>query len=164
MVKHILHNNGVTLPDCFEKPTTHWSGAFMTWLKRDVTLLSSTRNSLDLLIRQVETIRANMLNATRMLRSLSRIERYKHRCELLMTIPGIGVVVAMSILTEIYNVNRFHNEREFAAYLGLIPTSHSSGEKIIHGEKTFRGNKQLGPMIIEAAWSSIAKDPGLGSL
>lgn len=105
-----------------------------------------------------------MLNATRMLRSLSRIERYKHRCELLMTIPGIGVVVAMSILTEIYNVNRFHNEREFAAYLGLIPTSHSSGEKIIHGEKTFRGNKQLGPMIIEAAWSSIAKDPGLGSL
>ena len=105
-----------------------------------------------------------MLNATRMLRSLSRIERYKHRCELLMTIPGIGVVVAMSILTEIYNVNRFHNEREFAAYLGLIPTSHSSGEKIIHGEKTFRGNKQLGPMIIEAAWASIARDAGLGSL
>ena len=164
MVKHILHNNGVTLPDCFEKPTTHWSGAFMTWLKKDVTLLSSTRNSLDLLIIQVETIRVNMLNATRMLRSLSRTERYRHRCELLMTIPGIGVIVAMSILTEIYNVNRFHNEREFAAYLGLIPTSHSSGEKIIHGEKTFRGNKQLGPMIIEAAWASIARDAGLGSL
>ena len=69
----------------------------------------------------------------------------------------------MSILTEVCDVKRFHNENEFAAYLGLIPTSHSSGEKTVHGEKTFRGNKQLGPMIIEAAWIAIGKDEGLGA-
>ena len=61
-------------------------------------------------------------------------------------------------------MKRFRNENQFAAYLGLIPTSHSSGEKVAHGEKTFRGNRQLGPMIIEAAWITVCKDAGLGSL
>ena len=81
-----------------------------------------------------------------------------------MTVPGIGVTVSMCILTEVYDVRRFHNEKQFAAYLGLIPTSHSSGDKVAHGEKTFRGNKLLGPMIVEAAWISVFKDAGLASL
>jgi transposase len=163
-VKHMLHCNGVSFPERFEKPGSHWSKAILKWLKEDVTLLSSTRNSLDLLIRQVETIRLTLLEATKMMRSLSQTERYKHKCDLLMTVPGIGFIVSMCILTEIYDVKRFHNEKEFAAYLGLIPTSHSSGDKVVHGEMTFRGNKQLGPMIIETAWISICKDAGLGSL
>lgn len=79
-----------------------------------------------------------------------------------MSIPGIGVSVAMCILTEIYDVKRFRNENQFASYLGLIPTCHSSGEKTASGEKTFRGNKHLGPMIIEAAWIAIYRDYGLG--
>ena len=163
-VKHMLHCNGVSLPERFEKPGSHWSKAFIKWLKEDVRLLSSTRNSLDLLIRQVETIRMTLLEATKMMRLLSQTERYKRKFDLLMTVPGIGVAVSMCILTEVYDVRRFHTENQFAAYLGLIPTSHSSGDKVAHGEMTFRGNKQLGPMIIEAAWITICKDAGLGSL
>ena len=52
--------------------------------------------------------------------------------------------------------------RGFSTYLGLVPTSHSSGGKIAHGEKTFRGNKKLGPQIVEASWVSIYRDSGLG--
>ena len=71
-VKHMLHCNGVSLPERFEKPGSHWSKAFIKWLKEDVMLLSSTRNSLDLLIRQVETIRMTLLEATKMMRNLSK--------------------------------------------------------------------------------------------
>ena len=163
-VKHMLHCNGVSFPERFEKPGSHWSKAFIKWLKEDVTLLSSTRNSLDLLIRQVETIRTTLLEATKMIRKLSQTERYKRKFDLLKTVPGIGTVVSMCILTEVYDVRRFHNEKEFAAYLGLIPTSRSSGDKVAHGEMTFRGNKQLGPMIIETAWMTICRDAGLASL
>ena len=163
-VKHMLHCNGVSLPERFEKPGSHWSKAFIKWLKEDVMLLSSTRNSLDLLIRQVETIRMTLLEATKMMRNLSQTERYRRKFDLLMTVPGIGMAVSMCILTEVYDVKRFRNENQFAAYLGLIPTSHCSGDKVAHGEMTFRGNKQLGPMIIEAAWITICKDAGLGSL
>lgn len=161
-VKHLLHNHGVMLPERFCKPGTHWSGAFTKWLKEDVVLLSPTRLSLDLLLMQVETLRQNLLAATRELRKLSLAERYSSNYRLLTGIPGIGQIVAMCILTEIYDIKRFRNEREFASYLGLIPTCHSSGEKVAHGEKTFRGNKKIGPMLVEACWVAITRDYGLG--
>lgn len=161
-VKHLLHSNGVTFPERFSTPGSHWSKVFIRWLKEEVALLSATRISLDLLIAQVEAIRKTLLMATRNVRELSRSERYRHGCELLTSIPGVGVNVAMTLLTEIGDINRFHNEKEFASYLGLVPTSHSSGGKVAHGEKTFRGNKYLGPQIVEASWVSIYRDKGLG--
>lgn len=161
-IKHMLHCNGVKMPEIFAKPDTHWSRAFIKWLKEDVALLSPTRKSLDLLIMQVETQRSALLTATRELRNLALLDRYKDNYELLMSIPGVGTIVAMSVLTEIYDVTRFKNEKQFASYLGLIPTCHSSGDKEFHGEMTFRGNKQLGPMIIETCWVAISRDYGLG--
>ena len=161
-IKHMLHCNGVKMPEIFAKPNTHWSRAFIKWLKEDVALLSPTRKSLDLLIMQVETQRSALLTATRELRNLALLDRYKDNYELLMSIPGVGTIVAMSVLTEIYDVTRFKNEKQFASYLGLIPTCHSSGDKEFHGEMTFRGNKQLGPMIIETCWIAISRDYGLG--
>lgn len=161
-VKHLLHSNGVVFPERFSTPGSHWSKVFIRWLKDEVTLLSSTRDSLDLLIARAGHIRQDLLMATRKVRELSRSERYAHDYELLTSIPGIGIGVAMTLLTEIGDFGRFRNEREFASYLGLVPTSHSSGNKISHGEKTFRGNKKLGPQIVEASWISVYRDRGLG--
>ena len=42
-VKHMLHCNGVEIPERFSKPSSHWTRAFITWLMQDVKLLSSTR-------------------------------------------------------------------------------------------------------------------------
>ena len=162
-VKHMLHCNGVGIPERFSRQGTHWSRAFITWLMQDVRLLSSTRNSLDLLVRQVELLRGSLLEATRHLRRLSQTERYKHRHDLLLSIPGIGSTVAMSLLTEIWDVKRFHNEKEFAHYLGLVPTCHDSGPHKADGEKTFRGNRHLGPMVIEASWIAVRWDIGLAA-
>ena len=106
----------------------------------------------------MELFRKNLLNATRQIRALSRSEHYARTYENLTSIPGIGMLTGMSLLTEIDDVERFHNEKQFASYLGLVPTSHSSGEKIANGEKTFRGNKLLGPMIVESAWTMIRHD------
>lgn len=161
-VKHLLHNHGVAFPERFEKPGTHWSRAFIKWLREDVVLMSSTRMSLDLLIMQVESMRQNLLAATREMRRLSLTERYSKDFQLLMSIPGIGVNTAMCMLTEICDINRFRNEKQFASYLGLIPTCRCSGEKVAHGEKTFRGNKKIGPMLVESCWIAITRDHGLG--
>ena len=163
-VKHLLMSNGVEIPEQFDKRKgNNWSGAFIQWLKGEVTLLSETRRSLDLLVGQVERMRQAQLEATRELRKLSQTERYRANYDLLCSIPGIGGLVAMTLLTEIYDITRFLNERQFASFLGLIPTSHSSGDKTIHGEMTFRGNKELGPMMIEASWTAIRNDVGLAA-
>ncbi len=163
-VKHLLMSNGVEIPEQFDKRKgNNWSGAFIQWLKGEVILLSETRRSLDLLVGQVERMRQAQLEATRELRKLSQTERYRANYDLLCSIPGIGGLVAMTLLTEIYDITRFLNERQFASFLGLIPTSHSSGDKTIHGEMTFRGNKELGPMMIEASWTAIRNDVGLAA-
>lgn len=162
-VKHMLYQNGVRIPEQFDKPSIYWSRHFIMWLKTDVKLLSSTRRSLDVLLLQVETIRKNLLEVTKEIRRLAETERYKGNVELLTSIPGIGTNIAMCLLTEIGNVARFHNEKQFASFIGLIPTSHSSGDKIVHGEKTFRGNKLLGIMLVEASWIAIHRDTRLGS-
>ncbi len=158
-IKHKLMSNGVEIPERFEGPNgTRWSNVFINWLKHDVVLMSETRASLDLLTSQLERMRGAQLEATRELRRLSQTEH-----DLLCTIPGIGTVVAMNLLTEICDITRFGNEKRFASWLGLVPTCHSSGEKVSHGEKTFRGNKQLGPALIEASWVAIRNDPGLSA-
>lgn len=163
-VKHLLMSNGVALPERFEKTAYHWPRALVAWLASDeARLLSDTRVSLDQLLDVVKALRLQLLAANRRISRLSKEERYADRVERLTGIPGIGVLTAMCILTEIYDVSRFRNERQFASYLGLIPTSHSSGEKIVHGEKTFRGNKQLGPIIVEAAWVAVSRDIKLGN-
>ena len=161
--KFMLMANGVELPDEFQKNGGRWNGNLIKWMRQDVTLLSSTRVSLDMILDQVENTRKALLEATRQLLRLARSDKYKEQFRLLLTIPGIGQIVAMTLLTEIYDIKRFSNERQFAHYLGLVPTCHSSGDKVVHGEKTFRGNKELGPMIIEAAWIAVRRDIGLGA-
>lgn len=161
-VKHLLHSNGVDVPERFDK-AGHWSGAYLEWLRTDVTLLSSTRLSLDLLLDQAEIARKGLLKATLAVRHLSQSPKYADRYNLLHSIPGIGPICGMTILTEVEDITRFRNEKQFASYLGLIPTCHSSGDKVVHGEKTFRGNKQIGPMLVEASWRAIYADDALAS-
>ena len=159
-VKHLLHANGVEIPELFDR-SPNWSKAFINWLREEVVLLSSSRVSLDMLIEQVETLRQNLLTVTRKVRALRLKEEYAEKYDALTSIPGIGPICAITLLTEIYDVKRFRNERQFASYLGLVPTCHSSGEKASFGEMTFRGNKHLGPLLIEASWVAIHWDDAL---
>jgi transposase len=69
----------------------------------------------------------------------------------------------MSLLTEIEDVWRFNNQRQFASFLGLVPVMRSSGEHEYTGEKTFRGNRTLGPQIVEASWVTIKHDTELAA-
>ena len=114
-----------------------------------------------MLLDQVETVRQNLLNITKKVRSLRNKKEYAEMYDALTSIPGIGPICAITLLTEIYDVKRFKNERQFASYLGLVPTCHCSGEKTSFGEMTFRGNKHLGPLLIEASWVAIQWDDAL---
>jgi transposase len=161
-VKHLLHSNGVEIPACLGGTDARWTNAFRSWLNsEEVKLLSVGRQTLDMLLSEEEHLRRRVLELTGNMRRLSQSERYSASCTRLMTIPGVGLLTAMSILLEIEDPHRFKNEKQFASYLGLVPTSHSSGEKVSNGEKTFRGNHYLGTMIIESAWIAIRRDAAL---
>ena len=162
--KQLLYTQGVTYPERFRKNGTHWSRNFMKWLREEVQLLSGEKLTLMLLCDQVDNTRKAILTVTREIRRMSTTEKYQENYQLLTTVPGFGLITSMSLLTELdNNPLRFPNERKFVAMLGLIPTCHDSGEKKVNGEKTNRGNKQIGPLIVEASWVAIQRDCGLGA-
>jgi transposase len=161
--KHLLYTQGVTYPERFSKNGTHWSRNFMKWLRKEVVLLSGEKRTLMLLCDQVEHVRRDILAVTREIRRLSTSDKYQENFSLLSSVPGFGLITSMSMLTEFdNNPMRFPNERKFVAMLGLIPTCHDSGQKKVNGEKINRGNKQLGPLIVEASWVAIHRDYQLG--
>ena len=157
-IKHLLYNNGVEYPEEFNRRGKHWSLRFISWLQQDVKLLSETRVTLDLLIGELLYFRNRLLDVNRKIRKLACTDKYRIQYENLVSIPGIGTVVAMCILTEIDEIRRFSNQRQFASFLGLVPVMKTSGDDAYVGEKTFRGNKILGPKVIEAAWITIRQD------
>lgn len=162
-IKHLLYCNGVSYPEQFRNHHTHWSRKFVEWIRNDVKMLSPTRASLDYLLDEYVHLRQSLLAINRKLRNLSRTDLYRKKYENLISVPGIGCITAMTLLVEIVDINRFSSQKKFRAYLGLVPVMQKSDETVIVGEKTFRGNKHLGPLIIEASWMAIRNDAELAA-
>jgi len=80
---------------------------------------------------------------------------------LLRSIPGIGLKTSFVLYTEIQDIKRFPNLDRFNAFLGLIPSTASSGEKEKATGITPRRNRALRTLLIEAAWVGIRHDPEL---
>jgi hypothetical protein len=79
----------------------------------------------------------------------------------LKTVPGLGEFFATLIAYEIDEVHRFRNAAKLHAYVGVIPSTYSSGGKTFHGRMTKRGNKYVRWAVIEAVAPAIKKDSSL---
>ena len=70
----------------------------------------------------------------------------------LQTMRGIALVNAATLIAELGDLSRFANARQLMAYLGLVPSEHSSGASIRRGGLTKAGNNAARRLLIEAAW------------
>ena len=95
------------------------------------------------------------------IKALSIKEKYAVNVNLLKTIPGIGLITAMTLLTEIETIERFEDTDHFAGYVGLVPIRSSSGEVTKDGEMTFRGHDRLKKCLMESSWVAARADPAL---
>src|SRR5262245_63728229 len=64
-------------------------------------------------------------------------------CRQLMTVPGIGPIIASAMVAAIANGAAFTKGRDFAAWLGLVPKQMSTGDRTILGRISKRGNRYL---------------------
>ena len=160
-VKAMLNFYGIDYPQEFESTNNHWSKKFYAWLQE--IKLKSAEGSWTINVYIQECLKALELKrlATRKVRELSKTNRYCKRVELLRSIPGIGLITSMTIITEIEDIQRFKSLDELCSYVGIIPSTNSSGEKERIGGITNRGNKFLKGMIIESAWMALRGDPTL---
>jgi transposase len=158
-IKGFLDYTGVELPDRFSN--SNWSKNFMQWLSSIQFDYSSSRTTLDYMIREAELLRKELLNISNDIRKLMRSKTYKQLYYLLRTITGIGPLTAALLITEIGDMKRFPSFYELNSFIGLLPMEHSSGEREVKGRLTIRRHRQLRSDLIECAWTAKRTDPAL---
>ena len=87
-------------------------------------------------------------------------QNFKREYELLISIPGIRLVTAATIISVIDDVARFERAGQFSSYCGLTPSEHSSGEKVRHGRLTKEGVKELRWLLTQSAWIIVRVKKG----
>ncbi len=159
-IKSFLYFNGLdSQADC-EK--ANWSKKFIKWLE-NLSLNGSNQLALNALLRILSEHRLNLLDVTKQISALSKTDVYRENVELLKSIPGIGLITAMVIITELENMDRFESMDKLCSFIGLIPSTNSSGENEKTGDITPRGHGVLRSMIIESAWVATRIDPVLAN-
>jgi transposase len=71
----------------------------------------------------------------------------------LVALRGIDKLAAMVLLAELGDISRFESPKQLMAYLGLVPSEHSSGGRRRQGGITKTGNTHARRMLVESAWS-----------
>jgi transposase len=158
----LLKRRGIVRPEWY---SGSWTKRFVTWLRETATGLDLTVCPvLENLIARFELCQQELANLDRFLRRLANEPRYKTSYETLRKIPGVGLLTAMTFLTEMGDLTRFSNRREVASYLGLCPASYESGETTDRkGHITRQGPARLRRMLCQAVWAGLRCDPAIGA-
>ena len=160
-IKSLLLFYGINIPGDLNNRSGYWPKRFVSWLETIKFEEPSATYSLNILVQQVKNLRATLLDVTRHVRELSKTRAYEQNVKLLMGIPGIGLITAMLIISELEDVCRFKSLDQLCSYVGLVPSTNSTGDNEIIGEITSRGHSMLRTAIIESAWATVKNDPAL---
>ena len=91
-------------------------------------------------------------------RELARLGADHPYIPLLLTVPGVGPLLAYTIASEIGDIGRFASPKKLTGYTGLCPLVRQSGNRDFRGPLTKNGPKYLRPALVEAA-THAARDP-----
>lgn len=120
-----------------------------TWL-RSLSLSATHRRHLDQYLSLLDTYEGQILAATE---QIEATVSHSSGAALLLSIPGISYVSALSIMSEIDTIDRFRTGKQVASYAGLTPSVYASGESVRYGRLTKKGSKTLRTILIEVAHS-----------
>ncbi|MEO3404711.1 IS110 family transposase [Mucilaginibacter sp. CAU 1740] len=139
-----------------------WTRKMTTWLEDLEWKYVTGQLSLQSKLKHLSFVRQEWLIINKELR------QYVSACfnndyKLLMTIPGVGPVIAIGILAELGDIRRFNKFDQLASYVGIIPSVYSSGETIQTRGLTYRSKGILRSYLIESAWVSVRRDPTMQS-
>jgi transposase len=79
----------------------------------------------------------------------------------IFTVPGFGKFFSVLVATEIDDIRRFESVAKLHSYAGVIPSTHSSGQRSYQGKMTREGNLWLRWAAVEVVWPAIRHDRGL---
>lgn len=154
---HLLYH-GIVIPEEMDKST--WSKKFIQWLSNISWDHSTGQYAMESMLRIYHVHEQEYRHVANELRAYCRKYHTKDY-KLLRSVPGIGGYLAASILAELGDLRRFNREDQLAAFVGLVPIIHNSGNNERVFGMTPRCRKILRSYLIEAAWIAVRRDPEL---
>ncbi len=154
-IKSLLLQHGIAEPQGLKD----WSiGAVNALRVLDVPpelrlCLDSLLDELDFMSRQVQKFSAQIA-------AMSQTERHREAFEQLCTIPGVGLITAMTFRTELPAPERFDRGEQVSRIIGLAPAVWQSGQTKRTGPLMKSGNARARAVLVEAAWRWIRLDEG----
>jgi transposase len=141
LLRHHIIYNGKTM----------WTSAHFNWLS-DISMSHPAQQVA--LQEYIDTVDSNAKRVDRLtaqIRDLSEQSRLSPLIKALQAMRGISLIVAATVAAELGDLRRFANPAQMMAYLGLVSSEHSTGEKTKRGGITKTGNGHVRKALIEAA-------------
>jgi transposase len=132
---------------------TSWTKTFYRWLSR---LNFGASGAQTAFTEYWQAVTAADERVTRLTDALAHsIEgwRFEPVVRALQALRGIDQVSAIGLVAEIGDIGRFAHPRQLMAYLGLVPSEYSSGDRVARGSITKTGNAHARRLLTEAAWN-----------
>jgi len=151
-IHSVLHRRGVLVPaklDLFTKAGRAWLQA--------VELDQAGRSILGRYLETFEAIGAVIKQSDHDLKKLTGQDRWCKPCALLQTMPGVGLITALTVLAELGDLERFRSRSAVANYAGLVPVVRDSNDKRYRGSITKQGSTHLRHVLMEAAWVAVGR-------
>jgi transposase len=132
---------------------TSWTKTFYRWL---ATLSFESAGAQTAFTEYWQAVNTAEQRVTRLTAALSGAIagwRFEPVVEALQVLRGIDQISAIGLVAEIGDLSRFSHPRQLMAYLGLVPSEHSSAERVVRGSITKSGNAHARRLLTEAAWN-----------
>jgi len=138
--------------NCRYEGNSHWTSAHITWLK-SLTLEGLYKEILDEYLLTYNTLNDKIERLDKRIEELACQDKYRDAVKKLRCFIGVKTHIALSVIVEVGDFNRFASARKFASYLGLVPGEHSSGDDRTRLGITKAGNSHVRLLLTEAAQS-----------
>jgi transposase len=103
-------------------------------------------------VHAVDLVDARIEQLERAIRRTATQDPYQALVARLRCLRGIDMLTALALVAEIGDFDRFKRAEELMAFVGLVPSEHSSGEQRRQGSITKVGNAHVRRLLVEAAW------------
>jgi transposase len=129
-----------------------WGQPYRAWLNSLKFEHTPDQVTFDDYLRTIAQAEERLGRLDQQLGLVAEQDPYREPVGWLRCFRGIDTMTAVTVVAELHDFRRFQTARALMAYLGLVPSEHSSGERQRRGAITKAGNIHVRRLLIEAAW------------
>jgi transposase len=132
--------------------TSAWTVTRRKWLSEQRFEHDAQQLSFDAYLHAVDLVDARIEHHEHAIRETAAHGPWRELVGRLRCLRGIDTHTALALVVEIGDFGRFRSAEQFMAFVGLVPSEHSSGEKRRQGSISKVGNSHVRRLLVESAW------------